>query len=217
MKMNDALFSSSLIVGVAGGTGSGKSTLVEMLLASDIGEEIALLPHDHYYLSWDEVPTDLRESQNWDHPDAIDNTLYVQHLDQLARGQSVPRPNYCFETYRRKEEPTHLMAKKILLVEGILVLAIPEIRQRLGLKVFVEASSDERLIRRVLRDTQQRGRSLSSVVQQYRKSVKPMHDTLIQPSRDHAHIVLPNTSDSSLQKSAELLCGFLRSQLDGMR
>jgi len=202
---------SRLIIGVAGGTGSGKSTLVQMLLESSVGREITVLAHDHYYLSWDKVPSELRDTQNWDHPNAIDNELYLQHLDLLAEGQSIQRPEYCFETFHRKSETTVLPANRIILVEGILVLAIAEIRQRLSLRIFVEASSDERLIRRVLRDTQQRGRSLTSVVQQYRTSVKPMHDTLIQPSRDHAHVVLPNTSDIGLQKSAELLCGFLRS------
>lgn len=207
------MHSPDLIVGIAGGTGSGKSTLVQLLLDSDIGSQITVLPHDHYYRNGDQIPRELLDSQNWDHPDSIDNDLYIQHLDQLAGGHSIQRPEYCFATHRRKTESTCVSAKRIILVEGILVLAIPEIRDRLHLRIFVEASSDERLIRRVLRDTQQRGRSLESVVQQYRTSVKPMHDAFIQPSRNHAHLVLPNTCDQSLKTSAYLLCGFLRAQL----
>ncbi len=202
-----------LIVGIAGGTGSGKSTLVQLLLQSDIGREITVLQHDHYYFSANHIPPELRQAQNWDHPDAIDNALYIEHLNALAAGHDIECPNYNFETHCRKTETTPLSPKAILLVEGILVFAVPKICQRLDLRIFVETSSDERIIRRMLRDTRERGRSLDSVVQQYRSTVKPMHDKFIQPSRDEAHLVLPNAKSDSLQKGAELICGFLKSQL----
>jgi uridine kinase len=202
-----------LVIGIAGGTGSGKSTLVEHLLASEIGDEIAVLPHDHYYLSRELMPEWLKATENWDHPEAIDNQLYISHLDLLMQGNCVESPQYCFETHSRRSDTRPIPARRILLVEGILIFAIPEICHRLQWRVFIDATSDERVLRRLVRDTQGRGRSLASVVQQYRTSVRPMHDRYIQPSRDHAHLILPNINPTSLEKGAQLLCGFLRTQL----
>lgn len=202
-----------LVVGIAGGTGSGKSTLVHLLLQTEIGSEITVLPHDHYYLSKDQVPAALIQSHNWDHPDAIDNALYVQHLDQLSEGKTIQRPEYCFESHHRKLGTHSVKAKRILMVEGILVFAVPEIRKRLQWRIYIEANPDERILRRLVRDTQERGRSIASVVHQYRTSVRPMHDQWIQPSRNHAHLVLPNAQEGSLEKGAEMLCGFLKSQI----
>ncbi|MBX3420231.1 MAG: uridine kinase [Pirellulaceae bacterium] len=201
----------TVIVGIAGGTGSGKSSLVHLLLESQVGGQITVLPHDHYYLNVDQLPAKLRDNHNWDHPDAVDNRLYVKHIDQLVRGESINQPEYCFETHRRKLATESVTCRRILLVEGILVFAIEEIRRRLQWRVFIEANSDERILRRLVRDTQQRGRSLASVVHQYRMTVRPMHDEWIQPSREHADLVIPNTGPDSLYKGAQVLSGFLRS------
>jgi uridine kinase len=204
---------SVLVLGIAGGTGSGKSTLVEHLLKSEVGQEITVLPHDHYYFSREQIPLSLRETENWDHPDTIDNSLYLEHLNQLSRGLAVESPLYCFATHSRRSETKLLQARKIILVEGILVLAIPEICRRLDWRVFIDIASDERVLRRLVRDVQHRGRSLPSVVAQYRGSVRPMHEAFIQPSRQQAHLILPNSSPEHLEKAAELLSGFLRTRL----
>lgn len=204
---------SVLVLGVAGGTGAGKSTLVEYLLNSDVGQEITVLPHDHYYFSRQQIPPLLRDSENWDHPDTIDNDLYLKHLDQLSQGHAVESPLYCFATHSRRSETRLLQSRRILLVEGILIFAIPEICRRLHWRVFIDIASDERIIRRLVRDVQHRGRSLSSVVEQYRGSVRPMHEAFIQPSRQQAHLILPNSSPDHLEKGAQLLSGFLRTHL----
>jgi uridine kinase len=181
----------SFVLGIAGGSGSGKSTLVEHLRTSVYRESITVLAHDAYYLDGPNMPPRVREQRNWDHPDALDNALFVAHLDTLLAGGSVEQPVYDFATHSRTERTVHIEARPVLLVEGILLLAIPEIRQRLDLRVFVDTPAEERLLRRMQRDIADRGRNLASVAEQFRSTVRPMHDLFVEPSRVHAHLIVP--------------------------
>lgn len=180
-----------LTLGIVGGSGSGKSTLVEQLLRLDVGAHIALLPHDAYYRDFGHLPKSERDAINWDHPDTLDNALYVQHIDALSLEQAVARPNYDFKRHRRTKKPSTIAPKPILLLEGILLFHVPEIRERIDLKVFVETPADLRILRRVLRDTKERGRSVESVAEQYRATVRPMHEQFVEPSKAFANVIVP--------------------------
>jgi uridine kinase len=201
------------VIGIAGGTGSGKSSLVQKLCSSQLRDSIATLAHDHYYHNPENISPAIQESTNWDHPDALDNSLFIKHLDELTQGRGIERPEYCFMEHRRKSSTVFVAPKPILIVEGILLFAIPEICNRLRWRIFVEAPPDERVLRRLLRDTTERGRSVESVVDQYRKTAQPMHDLWIEPSRNHAHFILPNIHTTSIDNGCEILRGFLAEQL----
>lgn len=179
------------VIGIAGGSGSGKSTLVKRLLESEHGKQITVLAQDAYYFSAPDLPEPLRDTENWDHPETIDNGLYVQHIDQLLAGQSIEHPEYDFATHSRTSETTTLQPRSILLLDGILLFAIPEISNRIGLRIYVDTPAEERLARRLRRDIAERGRSVDSVLGQFRGSVRPMHDLFVEPSRKVAHLVIP--------------------------
>lgn len=179
------------IIGISGGSGSGKTTIVNRILKSPLASQLSVLRHDAYYLTGERMPVDLRSAGNWDHPNALDNELFVAHLDKLLAGHPVNQPVYDFATHSRTNQAEVVEPRPVILVEGILLLAIPEIRQRLALSVFVEAKHEERLARRVVRDIAERGRTLESVVEQFRKTVRPMHDLFVEPSRSLANVIVP--------------------------
>jgi len=184
------------ILGIAGGSGSGKSTLVDRLRQLDVGGSITLLAHDAYYRDRDDVPEDLRAADNWDHPDALDTPLFLRHLDHLKAGLPVERPNYDFTTYSRTAAITVLTPNPVLIVEGMLVLALPEVRRLLDLKVFVDTPADLRLLRRMTRDVMAedlggRGRNLPDVGHQYLTTVRRMHAEYVEPSRQFADLIVP--------------------------
>ena len=197
------------IIGIAGGSGSGKSTLVEELLRRVSPGKIALLSHDAYYKDHDQMPQALREAGNWDHPDALDSDQFVEHLSALCAGDEVLCPEYDFSTHRRKVQTQVVVPKPLLIVEGILLFAVPEIAHRIDLRIFVETPAEERLARRVLRDTSERGRSVDSVLQQYRETVRPMHDRYVQPSRQLAHLIVPWDWNADTRPVVEMLCDWL--------
>ena len=178
-------------IGIAGGTGSGKTTVVERLFCHVGTQFVSHLPHDAYYLNRTAMPNTVRETNNWDHPDALDNRLFVEHLDHLRAGLAIDRPEYHFPTHSRAKSTVAVSVKPVLLVEGILLFAIPEIRSRLDLKVYVDTPADMRILRRVVRDVNERGRSIDSVVDQYHATVRPMHERYVEPSRRHADVVIP--------------------------
>ncbi len=181
----------TFVIGIAGGSGSGKTTLVERLLSSDRADLISFLPHDHYYLSRDRMPESVRAQENWDHPEVLDNDLFVQHIDRLLAGQPVERPVYDFATHSPGREVVLVEPRPVLLLEGILLLAVPAIRERIDLRVYVDTPSDLRLVRRMVRDIQDRGRTVASVAEQYQATVRPMHELFVEPSRAHAHLIVP--------------------------
>jgi uridine kinase len=214
---NDSPFhrksSKPVVLGIAGGSGSGKSTLVEGLMNSRAGTFIAVLKHDDYYRNLADMPDTIRDSNNWDHPESIDNDLFVKHLLELKKGQHIESPQYDFSTHRRKPSTSKIAPKPIIIVEGILILAIPSLCDLIDWRIFLEASPDERVLRRIIRDTKDRGRTLESVVTQYRTTTRVMHDQWIEPSRDHAHFIIPTQHDKHLNKTCEFIESFLLEQL----
>ena len=179
------------VLGIAGGSGSGKTTILDRILRGPVGSAVSLIPHDAYYLSRGDMPAHVCDSENWDHPDALDNDLFVRHLDDLKAGRAVDRPVYNFATHSRSHETVRLETRPVLLVDGILLFAIPAIRDRLDLKIFVDTPADLRIVRRLVRDLNERGRSVESVTDQYVTTVRPMHDQFVEPSRKAANVVIP--------------------------
>ncbi len=180
-----------LVLGLAGGSGSGKTTLADQLMQGPFGHRICRLTHDAYYRDFQYLPRLPDGSGNWDHPEALDNSLFLQHTALLKSGQSVPCPIYNFATHQRQSDTVTILPNQILLLEGILLLAIPEIRDQLDLRIYVETPADLRVLRRTIRDTTERGRSPQSVAEQYQQTVRPMHETYVEPSRYHAHVWIP--------------------------
>ncbi len=202
-------------LGIVGGSGSGKSTLVEQMLRLDIGEHIALLPHDAYYHDFGHLSKAERDAINWDHPDSLDSHLFVQHIDQLKSGQTVACPRYNFKRHRRFLRPVGVAPKPVLLLEGILLFHVPEVRERIDLKVFVETPADLRILRRVLRDVTERGRSVESVVGQYLATVRPMHARFAEPSKAYADVIVPWERHNP--QAVALLAAVIRERLREMK
>lgn len=182
--------SKPFVIGVAGGSASGKTTLARAL-AQALGERVALLPMDHYYRDLAHLPMAERLRVNYDHPEAFDLPLYLAHVQALLAGRAVEMPLYDFKAYTRSPRTQRLLPAPVVILEGILVLYPEELRALMDLKVFVDADPDERFIRRLLRDVQERGRSPEQVVQQYLEGVKPMHLAFVEPSKRHADVILP--------------------------
>ncbi|MCU0491955.1 MAG: uridine kinase [Chloroflexaceae bacterium] len=181
-----------VVIGVAGGSASGKTTVSRAILQRIGPERIAYIPHDLYYHDLSHLPLEQRSLFNFDHPDALDNALLVQHLDALAQGETVALPTYDFATYVRLPETQPLTPRPVVLLEGILIFAEPVLRQRMQIKLFVDADADLRFIRRLHRDILERGRSVESVVEQYLGSVRPMHLEFVEPSKRYADVIIPS-------------------------
>lgn len=177
-----------VIIGIAGGTGSGKSTLTNRLRDS-FGDQVAVLYHDNYYRSYREIPLEKRRQLNYDHPDAFETPLLVSHLNTLKHGKAVECPIYDYKSYERSAKTLHVEPKPVILLEGILVLSDEALRDLLDIKLYVDADADERILRRILRDTRERGRHLEQIIDQYLTTVKPMHYRFVEPTRSYADLV----------------------------
>lgn len=180
-----------LVIGVAGGSGSGKTTVSNAILDRVGHERIAFLQHDSYYHDLAHLPLEQRRQINFDHPDAFDNELFVAHLDTLLDDRPVQVPAYDFASYVRLEATELVRPQPVVLVEGILIFADPALRQRMDVKLFVDAESDMRFIRRLERDVAERGRSATSVIEQYLHTVRPMHLEFVEPTKRYADIIIP--------------------------
>jgi uridine kinase len=178
-----------ILIGIAGGTGSGKSTFTNRLMRS-FGDDIAVLYHDNYYRRQDDIPFEERKKANYDHPDSLETDLMLEHLKLLKEGQPIECPVYDYTQHTRSNETIHVEPKKIILVEGILLLADPRLRDLFDIKIYVEADADERILRRIVRDVKERGRDLDNIVEQYLTTVKPMHYLYVEPTRAQADIVI---------------------------
>ncbi len=185
------------VIGIAGGSGAGKSTIAQQLVDTIGATHIAWLPYDAYYADLTHMPFAQRVQCNFDHPDAFDTALYESHIDALCAGQSITMPHYDFVTYTRVAGGHPIAPRPILLLDGILIFVHETLRQRMDMRVFIEAPDDIRLMRRILRDTQSRGRDVVSVCQQYLATVRPMHHQFVEPSRVHAHVIIPSVNDIS--------------------
>ncbi|GGE97144.1 uridine kinase [Chishuiella changwenlii] len=181
-----------LVIGIAGGTGSGKTTVVNNILRDLNAESVIVISQDNYYKDHLDLSFEERSKINFDHPRSIDFELLKEHVAALKSGNSVEQPVYSFITHSRKEETILTHPQSVIIVEGILVLTDAELRDLFDVKIFVHADSDERLIRRVRRDIQERGRDLDEVLTRYQKTLKPMHQQFIEPSKNYADIIIPN-------------------------
>ncbi|MCM1312489.1 MAG: uridine kinase [Bacteroides sp.] len=179
----------TIIIGVAGGTGSGKSTFTNRLKKA-FGDNISVVYHDNYYKSSDGIPFEIRKNINYDHPDAFETSLLLKHLKMLKEGQAIDCPVYDYTVHNRSEQVVHVEARKVIIVEGILVLQNEELRSLFDIKVFVEADADERIMRRAIRDMRERGRDLDGIFKQYVTTVKPMHNMYVEPTKVLADIVI---------------------------
>ncbi len=188
----------TIIIGVAGGSGSGKTTVAHNLVKAFSREEAILVEQDAYYKELSNLTIDERAKTNFDHPDAIEFELMKQHLIDLKNGTSIERPTYDFKTHSRKEEKVTLNPSKIIVVEGILVFAVKEIRDLFDVKIFVDTDADEMLLRRLERDIHERGRSFDSVKNQYLSTVKPMYLEFCEPSKRYADVIIPRGGENKV-------------------
>ncbi|MBC8590662.1 uridine kinase [Lachnospiraceae bacterium NSJ-29] len=180
-----------IVIGITGGTGSGKSTVAKEIFKYILESDIAVIEQDSYYKDQSNIPFDERIKTNYDHPFAFDNKLLVQHLKDLIVGKEIRKPIYDFETHNRKSETIVVEPKDIIILEGILILYEKEIRDLLDIKIFVDTDSDVRVIRRVERDINERGRTLESVINQYMNTVRPAHLQFIEPTKRYADLIIP--------------------------
>ena len=179
----------SIVIGVAGGSGSGKSTFTNRI-KKYFGDDVVVLYHDNYYRSQDGIPFEQRVTVNYDHPDALGTDLMVEHLKKLKAGESIECPVYDFTKHTRSSQVLRIDPKPVILVEGILLLADPRVRELLDIKVYVEADADERILRRISRDVEERGRDMKGIINQYLTTVKPMHYLYVEPTRAKADVVI---------------------------
>ena len=179
----------SIIIGIAGGTGSGKSTFTNRLKEA-FKDDVAVIYHDNYYKRQDDVPFEDRKKVNYDHPDSLETDLMLQHLELLKSGHAIDCPVYDYSQHNRSDKILHIEPKKIILAEDILLVSDPRIRNMIDIKIYVEADADERILRRIVRDVKERGRDLDNIVEQYLTTVKPMHYLYVEPTRALADIVI---------------------------
>ncbi len=195
------------VIGITGGTASGKTSLVNELKDQFKEKELCVISQDSYYHKTDHLTFEERSSINFDHPDSIDFELLVSHVKRLKKNLSIEQPIYKFKNHNRSKETRKIHPKKILIVEGILVFSYPELLELFDFKIFVDADADERLIRRIHRDVQERGRDLKEVTERYRSMLKPMHDTHIEPTKILADFVISNNVKNP--KTIEILTGLI--------
>lgn len=200
-----------LIIGIAGGTGSGKTTVVRKIISELPQGEVAVISQDSYYKDSSHVPVELRQNINFDEPAAFDWPLLVKHLEALKRGEAIEMPTYSYLTCTRQAETVHLEPRDVVIVEGILALCDPQLRSMLDVKVFVDADADDRLIRLIARDCVERGRTPQQVLDRYARVLKPMHQLYIEPSKDYADLIVPQGGHNHV--AMRLLTDYIESRL----
>jgi uridine kinase len=200
-----------MIIGICGGTGSGKTTVANRILESVSANEVVFIQQDSYYRNINDLPLDFRNIANFDHPDALDNDLLVNHVRRLRAGEPIELPIYDFKTHTRLAETRALASKPIVIVEGILIFAEPRLLEQMDIKVFVDTPDDIRFIRRLRRDIAERARTAESVIEQYLATVRPMHMQFVEPSKRHADVIIPEGGHNLV--SIDLLSGKIREKL----
>ena len=186
-----------LTIGIAGGTGSGKTTLTDNIVTA-FGKDVSVIHHDSYYKAHNDMSYEARSRLNYDHPDAFDTELMLEHLKLLKAGKSVEVPVYDFTIHNRSDRTEAVRPAKVLVVEGILIFAERALCDQMDIKIFVDTDADVRILRRILRDVEERGRSLESVVNQYLTTVKPMHDQFVEPSKRRADVIIPEGGNNTV-------------------
>ena len=200
-----------LVIGIAGGTGSGKTTLMDNIVAA-FGDVVTVLSHDNYYRRVDHLPMEERVKVNYDEPAALETELMVEHLRALRAGFSVDCPVYDFAQHNRSRETIRLMPKKVIIVEGILIFENADLRDLMDIRIFVDTDADVRLCRRIKRDVRERGRTIESVIEQYQTTVKPMHEKYVEPSKRFAHVVVPEGGKNTV--ALDMIMGRIRRHLE---
>jgi uridine kinase len=202
-----------MIIGISGGTGSGKTTVANRILESVSASEVAFIQQDSYYRNLQDLPLDYRNVANFDHPDALDNELLVHHVRKLRAGEAIDLPIYDFKTNSRRNETRRVEPKPIVIVEGILIFVDPRLLEQMDIKVFVDTPDDVRFIRRLRRDIAERGRTVESVIEQYLGTVRPMHMQFVEPSKRYADVIIPEGGHNLV--SIDLISGKIRERLSG--
>ena len=200
-----------LVIGIAGGTGAGKTTIARAIMAELPAAAVAYIQHDAYYRDRPDLSEDARAAVNYDHPESLDSALLVEHLQTLGRGVAIERPNYDFVTHRRCAEPTIVRPSPVVIVEGILIFAVPELRPFLDVKLFIDTPADIRVLRRIRRDIEKRGRSFDDVRRQYYETVRPMHQTFVEPTKYRADLVIPE--GGNFKVAIDLVCDRVRGEM----
>ena len=200
-----------LVIGIAGGTGSGKTTLMNNLITTFSGS-VTLLSHDNYYKRHDELTYDERCQLNYDEPAALETDLMARHLDSLRHGEAIDCPVYDFTVHNRSDATIRITPEKVIIVEGILIFENKELRDLMDIKIFVDTDDDIRLCRRIARDVRERGRSLESVIDQYQTTVKPMHEQYVEPSKKFADIIVPEGGKNLV--ALDMIMGRIRRHLE---
>ncbi|WP_072529960.1 uridine kinase [Bacteroides ilei] len=200
-----------IIIGIAGGTGSGKTTVVKSIMEDLSQDEVALLPLDSYYKDSSHVPVEERQNINFDHPDAFDWKLLSEHVSMLRRGEAIEQPVYSYLTCTRQPETIHVEPRKVVIIEGILALSDKELCKLMDLKIFVDADPDERLIRVIQRDVIERGRTAEAVMDRYIRVLKPMHQEFIEPAKRYADLIIPQGGHN--RKAIEILQMYIEKML----
>ena len=200
-----------LVIGIAGGTGSGKTTLMNNLI-DQFRDHVTLLSHDNYYKRHDDLTYEQRCQLNYDEPAALETDLMAAHLDQLRRGEAIDCPVYDFTQHNRSDKTIRIVPRKVIIVEGILIFENKELRDLMDIRIFVDTDADVRLCRRILRDVEERGRSLESVLSQYQNTVKPMHEMYVEPSKKFANIIVPEGGQNFV--ALDMITGRIRRHLE---
>ena len=186
-----------LIIGIAGGTGSGKTTVVRKIVDTLPKDMVAVIPQDSYYNDQSDLPLEVRKRTNFDHPDAFEWPLLARQIDDLRHGRAIEQPTYSYLTCTRLPETVHVEPRDVIIVEGIMTLYDRKLRELMDLKIFVDAESDERLLRVIERDMAERGHPLDMLIGKYRQVLKPMHDEFIEPTKQYADIIIPNGGENA--------------------
>ena len=202
-----------LVIGIAGGTGSGKTTLMKNLIAR-FADDVTVLSHDNYYRRHDELPYEERCKLNYDEPAALETDLMARHLDALRHGQAIRCPVYDFSVHNRSDETTLIVPRRVIIVEGILIFENKQLRDLMDIKIFVDTDADVRLCRRIKRDVNKRGRTLESVLTQYQQTVKPMHEKYVEPSKRFADIVVPEGGKNAV--ALDMIMLTIQRHLEGL-
>ena len=205
--------SNILTIGIAGGTGSGKTTITKRIMER-FGGNVSVVNHDNYYKAHDEMTYEERCKLNYDHPDAFENNLMIEHLKQLKAGKSVRCPVYDYTVHNRSKDTVVIKPAKVILVEGILILADKELCDQMDIRVFVDTDADVRILRRIVRDVKKRERTLESVIDQYLTTVKPMHEAFVEPSKKNAHILVPEGGKNAV--ALDLIENLIAKHIEGM-
>ncbi len=205
------IMSDIIVIGIAGGTGSGKTTITQEIVKS-LGSHVTVITHDSYYKAHHEMSYDERIKLNYDHPNAYDTEMFVHDLSSLRQGEVVECPVYDYTIYDRSENTLTVHPSRVIIVEGILIFHYEEVRDLMDIKVFVDADADIRILRRITRDVKERARSLDSVINQYVTTVKPMHEAFVEPSKRYADIIIPEGGQNLV--ALEMLIGRIRAHLN---